>query len=86
MATDLSHLHTINRNAIDELIRRYSEASNNHSIADVVLANAEFTGRLLVNLGDTPMQGYQLAQTLIDHLTNTLKAGYAAKGYNTEGH
>ena len=46
MATDLSHLHTINRNAIDELIRRYSEASNNHSIADVVLANAEFTGRL----------------------------------------
>ena len=86
MAQDLSYLHAINRDAVDDLIRRYSEASNQHNIANVLMANAEFCGRLLVNLGDTPMQGYQLAQAMIDHLTNTLKAGYAAKGFNPEGH
>ena len=80
-------LFNLNREAIDTLIRRYTEASQqgNFSLADVIIANAEFMGRVIVNTCDTPISAIQMAQAFEDHIKRTLHAGMTAKGYNMGG-
>ena len=77
-------LHNVNRGKVDELIHRFAQVANqgDYSVADVVIAIAEFSGRILVQMGDTPISGTQLAQVFEGHVKRTLVAGYSAKGYN----
>lgn len=80
---DLGFLHTVNQQAVSDLIRRYSEASNGFDVANIVIANAEFLARLVVDMADTPVKGAQMAQLIQSHMAQTLIAGYTAKGFNT---
>lgn len=77
-------LHNVNRGKVDELIHRFAQAANHgdYSVADVIIAIAEFSGRILVQMGDTPISGTQLAQVFETHVKRTLVAGYSAKGFN----
>ena len=77
----------VNRDAVDTLIRRYVEATGNgqFSISEVILANSEFLGRMIVNLTETPISGMHMAQATNDHLMRTLEAGFSAKGFNLSG-
>lgn len=60
----------ISRAQVDEIIRRYIEATNNgvFTSADVLIATAEYLGRIIVELADTPISGMQAAQIASDHL------------------
>lgn len=49
---------------------------------EVIIGVAEVLGRIIVGTAGTPVQGAQCMQIITDHLTRTLQAGYAAKGYN----
>ena len=79
--------HTINRAAVDELLRRFVETTNHGTfpVAVVILAASEFLGRSIVETCETPVQGVQMAHVMEDHIKRTLLAGYSAKGYNMEG-
>ena len=79
---DLGFLHTINPQAVSDLIRRYSEASSGFDIANIIISNAEFLARLVVEMADTPVKGAQLAQLIQNHMSQTLIAGYTAKGFS----
>lgn len=85
MAHDLSQIHNVNREAVDELLRRYSQASVNFKIADVLLANAEFLARIIVSTSDTPITGIQMAQVMEEHMKRGLQVGFEAKGFNFGG-
>ena len=80
--------HNISRAQLDEILRRYVEATSNgiFTTADVMLATAEFLGRIIVGMSDTPVAGMQAAQVASDHLVSTVKAGMTAKGFNMGGH
>ena len=80
--------HNISRAQMDEILRRYVQATSNgvSTTADVMLATAEFLGRIIVDMCDTPVAGMQAAQVASDHLINTVRAGMTAKGYNMGGH
>lgn len=80
--------HNISRAQMDEILRRYVQATSNgvFATADVMLATAEFLGRIIVDMVDTPVAGMQAAQVASDHLVNTVRAGMTAKGYNMGGH
>jgi hypothetical protein len=80
--------HNISRPHMDEILRRYVEATCNgvFTTADVMLATAEYLGRIIVGMSDTPVAGMQAAQVASDHLVSTVKAGMTAKGYNMGGH
>lgn len=79
--------HNISRAQMDEILRRYVQATSNgvFTTADVMLATAEFLGRIIVDMADTPVSGLQAAQVASDHLFNTVRAGMTAKGYNMGG-
>jgi hypothetical protein len=80
--------HNISREQMDEILRRYVQATSNgiFTTADVMLATAEFLGRIIVGMADTPVAGMQAAQVASDHLFNTVRAGMTAKGYNMGSH
>lgn len=78
----------ISRAQMDEILRRYVEATSNgiFTTADVMLATAEYLGRIIVGMSDTPVAGMQAAQIASDHLFATMRAGMSAKGFNMGGH
>jgi len=80
--------HNISRAQMDEILRRYVEATSNgiFTTADVMLATAEYLGRIIVEMSDTPVAGMQAAQVASDHLVGTVRAGMTAKGFNMGGH
>lgn len=80
--------HNISRAQMDEILRRYVQATSDgiFTTADVMLATAEFLGRIIVGMSDTPVAGMQAAQVASDHLVSTVRAGMAAKGFNMGGH
>lgn len=79
--------HNISRAQMDEILRRYVQATSNgvFTTADVMLATAEFLGRIIVDMCDTPVASMQAAQVASDHLVETVKAGMTAKGFNMRG-
>ena len=79
--------HNISRAQMDEILRRYVQATSNgvFTTADVMLATAEFLGRIIVDMAETPVSGLQAAQVASDHLFSTVRAGMTAKGYNMGG-
>ena len=80
--------HNISRAQMDEILRRYVQATSDgiFTTADVMLATAEFLGRIIVGMSDTPVAGMQAAQVASDHLVSTVRAGMAAKGFKLGGH
>ena len=56
------------------------------SHGEVMLGITQALGRVVINAADTPVQGSSAMQVIVDHLNETLKAGYIAKGYNMVGH
>ena len=80
--------HNISRPQMDEILRRYVEATSNgiFTTADVLLATSEFLGRIIVGMADTPVSALQAAQVASDHVFTTVKAGMTAKGFNMGGH
>lgn len=77
----------ISRAQMDEIIRRYMQATNNgiFTSADVMMATAEYLGRIIVELADTPVAGMSAVQIATDHMYETVKAGMSAKGFNMGG-
>ena len=77
-------LFNINRGNVDRCIHNMAQAvaQGQYSTAEVSLAVAEFMGRMVVSLCETPVSGIQLATVLEDHIKRTLQAGYSAKGFN----
>lgn len=78
----------ISRAQMDEIIRRYMQATNNgiFTSADVMMATAEYLGRIIVELADTPVAGMSATQIASDHMFEVVKAGMSAKGFNMGGH
>ena len=76
--------HTVNRDAVDALLRRFIETTNQGTfpVAVVILAAAEFLGRSIVETCETPVQGIQMAHVMEEHIKRALVAGYSSKGYN----
>ena len=79
--------HNVSRAQMDEILRRYVQATSNgvFTTADVMLATAEFLGRIIVDMCDTPVASMQAAQVASEHLVGTVKAGMTAKGFNMRG-
>jgi hypothetical protein len=78
------NLHNVNRDAIDRILRHINDitGSGNYEVGDVALALAEYMGRFIVQVCDTPVSGVNLAEVMEQHIKRTLEAGYNAKGYN----
>lgn len=74
----------INEGNVQWVVRRLNEAMGNGQFtsAEVILGVAEFAGRIVVAMADTPVQGMQALQVLAGHMQECAKAGYSAKGYN----
>lgn len=81
------NLHNVNRDAIDRLLRHLNDVvgSGNYEVGDVALALAEYMGRFVVQVCDTPVSGVQLAEVMEQHIKRTLEYGFGAKGYNMGG-
>jgi len=79
--------HNVNRAAMDHIIHGIAQVvgQGQYSLADVTLALAEFSGRMIVSACDTPISGIQMAQVFEDHIKRTLEAGFSAKGFNMHG-
>ena len=79
--------HDVHRPAMDQIIHHIAQivGQGQYTLADVTLALAEFSGRMIVSACDTPISGIQMAQVFEDHIKRTLEAGYIAKGYNMSG-
>lgn len=52
---------------------------------EVILGLAQAVGRIVVSMAPTPVQGVQCAEVIGKHLSATIHAGYASKGYNMGG-
>ena len=76
--------HDVNPGNVTWVVKRLNEAMGNgqFSSAEVILGVAEFAGRIIVAMADTPVQGMQALNLLAGHMQETAKAGYIAKGYN----
>lgn len=74
----------INRAAVDEIMRNLAAATGGgkYQTADVIIALAEFTGRTVVSLNDTPIGGFDTLALLGEHIKRTLQAGYSTKGFD----
>lgn len=79
--------HDINEGNVKWVVQRLNDAMGNgqFSTGEVILGVAEFAGRMVVALADTPVQGMQALQILMGHMQECTKAGYAARGYNMGG-
>lgn len=79
--------HDTNRQAMDQIIHHIAQivGQGRYTLADVTLALAEFSGRMIVSACDTPISGIQMAQVFEEHIKRTIEAGYIAKGYNMGG-
>ena len=53
--------HNVSRAQMDEILRRYVQATSNgvFTSGDVMMATAEYLGRIIVELADTPVAGMQ---------------------------
>ncbi len=73
----------VNREAIDRCMRHMMSAANqgNYEVHEVLLANAEMLGRIIVDTCDTPVSAIQMATVMEGHIKRTLQAGFSAKGY-----
>ena len=76
--------HNVNQGNVTWVVKRLNDAMGNgqFSSAEVILGVAEFAGRMIVAMADTPVQGMQALQLLAGHMQECAKAGYTAKGFN----
>ena len=77
----------VNEDNIEWIIRNLNDAMGNgqFSTGEVVVGLAQFTGRMITALADTPVSGFQVAQAMGEEIKRTLIAGYTAKGFNVGG-
>ena len=76
--------HDINEGNVKWIVKKLNDAMGNGAFttAEVILGIAEFAGRIIPTIADTPVQGIQCVNLMGNHILNTAKAGYTAKGYN----
>ena len=78
---------SVNEDAVKHLVQNLGQAmgGGRFNTADVLVALAEFTGRTVVQVADTPVAGFQGAGVIGDHVKRAMIAGYTAKGVNMGG-
>jgi hypothetical protein len=76
--------HDINPGNVEWVAKKLNESLGNgqFSTGEVILGAAEFVGRMIVTVADTPVAGFNVAQVLEDHIKKTLVCGYTARGFN----
>lgn len=76
--------HTVNPQAIEQIVHqmRAMTGQGQYPLSDVLLGVAEYLGRVIVDVSDTPISGVQLAQVMEEHIKRTLMAGFSTKGFN----
>ena len=74
----------INEGNVKWVVQNLNSACGNgqFSTAEVLVGLAQFTGAMIVTLAETPVSGFQVAETLGNEVKNSMVAGYTAKGYN----
>ena len=79
--------HHVNPGNVTWIVKRLNDAMGNGQFtsAEVMLGVAEFAGRIITAMSDTPVQGMQCHHILTSHIGETVKAGFAAKGYTIGG-
>ena len=79
---------SVNEDAVKQLVQNLGQAvggGGRFNTADVLVALAEFTGRTVVQIADTPVAGFQVVGVVGDHVKRAMIAGYTAKGFNMGG-
>jgi hypothetical protein len=76
--------HDINEGNVTWIVKKLNDAMGNGAFttAEVIVGIAEFAGRIIPTIAETPVQGIQCVNLMGNHILNTAKAGYIAKGYN----
>lgn len=69
--------------AAQKVVQALDGGNFNHG--EVILGVAEALGRIVVNIAETPVQGGQCLQVIVNHLNETMQAGFTAKGFNMGG-
>ena len=49
---------------------------------EVIMGVSEALGRIVVSIAETPVQGGQCLQAIVNHLNDTMRAGFGAKGFD----
>lgn len=80
-------IHNVNEGNVQWCVQRLNSAlgDGQFSTGEVAVALAEFTGRMIVGMADTPVAGFQVAQAIGNHIKDAMIAGYSAKGFNMQG-
>ena len=78
---------SVNEDAVKQLVQNLGQAvgGGRFNTADVLVALAEFTGRTVVQVADTPVAGFQVVGVVGDHVKRAMIAGYTAKGFSMGG-
>ena len=78
---------SVNEDAVKQLVQNLGQAvgGGRFNTADVLVALAEFTGRTVVQVADTPVAGFQVVGVVGDHVKRAMIAGYTAKGFQMDG-
>lgn len=81
------NVHSIDEGNIVWIVKKLNDAIGNgaFSTAEVIVGIAEFAGRIIPTIAETPVQGIQCINLMGNHILNTAKAGYSAKGYTIGG-
>lgn len=76
--------HNIDPGMVQWIVKRLNEAigEGQFSTGEVILGASEFLGRLIVSMSKTPVEGFQAAEIMENHIKATLVAGFTAKGFN----
>lgn len=76
--------HDINPGNIQWVVTRLNDAIGNgqFSSGEVLIGAAEFLGRLIVGITESPVAGMQAAQEMENHIKRTMLSGYTARGFN----
>ena len=78
----------VNQGNVEWAVRKLANAlsdSDQFTLGEVLLAQAEFLGRTIVGISESPVQAISMVQVVRDHLTNTVAAGLTSKGYTVNG-
>ena len=75
-------LHDVNNMRVEQAVAVLMRDLNGLPYSEALLAAAEATGRLIVEVCDTPVQMMEMVQVVNDHIGRTINVGVQAKGFH----
>ena len=73
--------HDVNNMRVEQAVAYLMRGMNGLPYSEALLASAEATGRLIVEVCSNPVQMMEMVQVVDDHIRRTISVGAQAKGF-----